>query len=60
MISYVISNSNGRLTVKLEGVVVGEIRKIGGGYQYFPKGQSQGGEILSSVLAVKRSLEASE
>lgn len=55
MISYVCGNSG--VSVRIDGKVVGEIRKVEGGYQYFPKGHSKGGEILPSMLAVKRTLE---
>ena len=34
----------------------GEIRKVKGGYQYFPKGEREGGEIFASVVAVQKSL----
>jgi len=55
MISYVYGNSG--VSVRIDGVVVGEIRKVEGGFQYFPKGQSKGGEVLPTVMAVRRTLE---
>jgi len=55
MISYVCGNNG--VSVRVEGKVVGEIRKVDGGFQYFPKGQSKGGEVLPTVQAVKRTLE---
>lgn len=45
------------LKVKLDGRICGEIRKVEGGYQYFPKGQKCGGEIMASVRLVQKSLE---
>jgi len=44
------------LKVRVDGRIVGEIRKVEGGFQYFPKGQKTGGEIFKSVSAVQRSL----
>jgi len=46
------------LTVKLAGCVVGRIQPAPGGYQYLPKAGGRG-EVLPSIAAVKRSLEAS-
>ena len=48
------------LIVSLDGRLVGEIRKVTGGYQYFPKGAKKGGEIFRSVGDVKRSLSDEE
>jgi hypothetical protein len=44
--------------VRLDGPLVGEIRKVKGGFQYFPKGQKEGGEIFKTKQAVYRSLES--
>jgi hypothetical protein len=44
-------------TVYLEGRVAGIIKKVNSGWRYFPKGH-EGGVVLSSLLAVKNSLEA--
>lgn len=44
------------LQVRLDGRIIGEIRKVEGGYQYVPKGQKTGGDILPTVNAVQRSL----
>ncbi len=44
------------LKVRLDGRVCGEIRKVEGGYQYFPTGARIGGQVLPSVDAVQRSL----
>lgn len=47
-----------RITVKLDRKVVGQIRNVAGGFQFFPKGKDKGGDILPSVKAVKRSIES--
>lgn len=44
------------LKVRMDGRVVGEIRKVASGYQYFPKGRSEGGEVFPTVQAVQDSL----
>lgn len=44
------------LKVSVDGRECGEIRKVTGGYQYFPKGNKAGGEILGTVTDVQRSL----
>jgi hypothetical protein len=44
-------------TVKLEGVIVGEIRSVPGGWQYFPKGHTKGGEIFKLLSDCTKSLE---
>jgi hypothetical protein len=44
------------LKVRLNGRVCGEIRKVEGGYQYFPAGARIGGQVLPSVDAVQHSL----
>ncbi len=45
------------LRVRLDGRIIGEICKVKGGYQYFPKGQKIGGEVFVAVTLVQRSLE---
>jgi hypothetical protein len=44
------------LKVSIDGRICGSIKKVTDGYQYFPKGSKSGGEILSTVGAVQRSL----
>lgn len=44
------------LKVRCDGRICGEIRKVDGGFQYFPKGQKSGGEVFKTVQAVQRSL----
>ena len=46
--------SKGPLKVRLDGRICGEIRKVDGGYQYFPKGQKVGGEIFGSIGLVQK------
>lgn len=36
---------------------IGTIRKVKLGYQYFPKGSDNGGDVYVSIEQVKRSLE---
>lgn len=50
--------SKGPLKVRLDGRLVGEIRKVEGGFRYFPKGAGQdgGGEVFPTVTAVQKSL----
>lgn len=55
MITY--KSSKLGLKVLLEGKIVGEIRSVEGGYQYFPKGQKEGGEVFASIFLVKHSIE---
>ena len=45
------------ITVFLDKKIVGHIKTVAGGYQYFPKGCKDGGDILPTVFAVKQSLE---
>lgn len=55
------SNNNGdivNVTVFLDGKFVGVIEKVGVGWRYFPRGH-EGGEIMTTCAAVKKSLEAS-
>jgi hypothetical protein len=46
----------GKVTVKLDGKLVGEIRQEADGFRYFPKGQKTGGELFSTLPACKKSL----
>jgi hypothetical protein len=45
-----------RAPVRLDGKVVGEIRVVSNGYQYFPTGEKTGGEVFQNIEACKRSL----
>ena len=42
--------------VKLEGKVVGTIKEVKSGWQYFPKGSKTGGEIFTSKFTCMHSL----
>lgn len=44
------------LKVRLDSRNVGEIRKVDGGYQYFPNGAKRGGEVFPTVSAAQRTL----
>ena len=45
------------IAVRLDGKIVGSIKEVHEGYQYFPKGSMHGGEIFATANAVKLSLE---
>lgn len=45
------------LKVRLNGRICGEIRKVSGGFQYFPERQEAGGEVFPTVTAVQQSLK---
>ena len=45
------------LKVKLDGRACGEIRKVKGGFQYFPEGHTIGGEIFPSLTLAQQSLQ---
>lgn len=47
---------NGKTTVKLDGKLIGEIKIVKGGYQYYPKGQKRGGEVFPVLSLCKYSL----
>jgi len=48
--------SNSIITVKLDKKIVGEIRPVTGGWQYYPKGQKTGGEVFEKLSLCKKSL----
>ena len=43
--------------VFLDGKLVGAIKKVEGGWQYFPKGDKIGGEIFKKISECEDSLE---
>ena len=45
------------LKVKLDGKHCGEIRKVKDGFQYYPKGEKNGGDIFAGISAVQNSLQ---
>jgi hypothetical protein len=55
VISYRTSGNN--VAVLLDNKHVGDIHKVQNGYQYFPKGQTDGGEIKKSLSEIKYMLE---
>lgn len=72
-IEYIHSNTRVRVVkVKLDGKIVGHIHHVTGsvrrkdgvtvwqrpGYQYTPKGQSQGGDVYPTLALCQQSLEA--
>lgn len=44
--------------VNLDNKLVGEIRRVDGGYQYFPLNHEEGGEIFPTLKKCKESLES--
>lgn len=65
MITYeFVENTNHdilKIKVKLEKRLIGQIEPVkGGGWQYFPKGSKQGGEIMKSYVLVQKSLETED
>jgi hypothetical protein len=46
-----------RVSVKLDGRVVGDIREERDGYRYFPRRSKDGGLLFPTLSACKRSLE---
>jgi hypothetical protein len=54
---YPVEKSDVAVVVRLDGKIVGQIRKVTDGFAYFPKGQTTGGKVLPTVNAVKRTLE---
>lgn len=53
-ITYLYEEKHG---VYLDGRKVGEIRRIPGGYGYYPKGKKECGEVYRELNACKRSIE---
>ena len=45
------------LKVRVDGRACGEIRKVSGGFQYYPKGSKTGGEVFTTVKQVQQDLE---
>jgi hypothetical protein len=60
MITYK-TNIDGTIDVLLDGKLAGTIRVVSGdgvGFQYFPKGQKEGGAVYPELSMLKRILEA--
>ena len=45
------------IKVRIDGVIIGEIKPIKKGWQYFPNGQKEGGDIFETLLECQKSLE---
>ena len=52
-----IGDRNTPIPVALDGVRVGTIRPVEGGWQYFPLRHKKGGEIFETIDEVQKSLE---
>jgi hypothetical protein len=57
MITYNTPYSGIPISVLLNDKIVGHIKQVEGGYQYFPKGKKTGGPIFKAIREVKSSLE---
>lgn len=57
MIKYKENAKTHNIIVQLDGKTVGEIRKVADGFQYFPKGQTVGGQVWSTVGECKCDIE---
>ena len=55
-ITYTDRTTQG-VTVVLDGKYVGDIKKVGIGFAYYPKGKSFHGDVLPSMSAVQKTLE---
>lgn len=47
---------NSIITVKLDKKIIGEIRPVTGGWQYYPKGMKKGGEVFENLSLCQKSL----
>jgi hypothetical protein len=52
-----IGDRNTPIPVKYLGKLVGKIKPVEGGWQYFPLNHKQGGEIYPTIQSVQKSLE---
>ncbi len=52
-----IGDRNTPIPVRLNGIRIGTIKPVKGGWQYFPIHHKQGGEIYDSIEMVQKSLE---
>jgi hypothetical protein len=50
-------SATNKMSVLLEGQIVGHIRAHAWGWHYVPVGQTQGGDTFKDIAGVKRSLE---
>jgi hypothetical protein len=54
---YTEGDRNANVLVRLDGKIVGEIRKEEGVWRYYPKGSKDGGEGFNTLRACLKSLE---
>lgn len=38
-----------QMKVKLEGRLIGRVKQVGEGYQYFPSGKKTGGDVFTKI-----------
>lgn len=56
MITFKWMDVGNHRAVFLDGKRVGTIKRVNGGWQYFPKGQKYGGEIFKNISECEESL----
>ena len=54
---YTEGKTNVPISVRLDKRVVGTIKPVKGGWQYFPLNHKKGGEIFETIQEVQNSLE---
>lgn len=57
-LTYSGPDVHGFVTVKLDNKFVGRIEPVEGGFRYFPKGSTAGGDKFYSLRACQQSLDA--
>jgi hypothetical protein len=58
-ITYHKNSRVSEVRVYSDGLRIGTIKMVPGGWQYFPKGSETGGKVFETVVEVKRSLSES-
>jgi hypothetical protein len=56
-LNYEWSLDKANIKVKLDNKIVGTIKSVIGGWQYFPKGKKEGGKVFLTISQVQKSLE---
>jgi hypothetical protein len=53
---YTEGNNNADIKVRMDGKIVGTIKKVSGGWQYFPLHHKRGGDIYATAGEVQKTL----